>query len=80
MIASMSAVMRVARVDDVPQIAALMRASVLELFPRYYDEMRSTWTARQACRHLEEHKDGKFALWVSLFPARPVRVHGRQPF
>ncbi len=36
-------------------------------FPRYYDEMRSTWTARQACRHLEEHKDGKFALWVSLF-------------
>jgi choline-sulfatase len=36
-------------------------------FPRYYDEMRSTWTARQACQYLEEHKDGQFALWVSLF-------------
>ena len=37
MIASMTAVLRVAREDDVPRIAALMRASVLELFPRYYD-------------------------------------------
>ncbi len=36
-------------------------------FPRYYDEMRSTWTARQACQYLDQHKDGQFALWVSLF-------------
>ena len=35
--------------------------------PRYYDEMRSTWTARQACQYLNEHRDGQFALWVSLF-------------
>jgi arylsulfatase A-like enzyme len=36
-------------------------------FARYYDEMRSTWTARQACQFLDEHKEGRFALWVSLF-------------
>lgn len=36
-------------------------------FPRYDDEMRSTWTARQACQYLDAHRDGPFALWVSLF-------------
>ncbi len=36
-------------------------------FPRYYDEMRSTWTARNACQYLDQHRKSQFALWVSLF-------------
>jgi GNAT superfamily N-acetyltransferase len=43
---------RVARADDVPQIAALMRASVLELFPRYYDE-RQTASAAVHIAHID---------------------------
>jgi choline-sulfatase len=35
-------------------------------FPRVYEQMKSTWTAEQACRYLEEHKDDAFALWVSF--------------
>jgi arylsulfatase A-like enzyme len=35
-------------------------------FPRAYEQMKSTWTAAQACRYLEEHKDDAFALWVSF--------------
>jgi choline-sulfatase len=35
-------------------------------FPRRYEQMRSTWTAAQACRFLDEHKDTPFALWVSF--------------
>ena len=35
-------------------------------FPRYYDEMRGTFTARQAVKFLKEHKDGRFAVWVSF--------------
>ena len=34
--------------------------------PRQYAEMRSTWVAAQASRYLEEHKDDRFALWVSF--------------
>jgi choline-sulfatase len=34
--------------------------------PRYYDEMRGTFTARQAIRWMEEHRDEPFALWVSF--------------
>lgn len=35
-------------------------------YPRYYEEMRGTFTARQAVRFLEQHKDDPFALWVSF--------------
>ncbi len=35
-------------------------------FPRKYDQMKSTWVASQASRYLEEHKDDRFALWVSF--------------
>jgi choline-sulfatase len=35
-------------------------------FPRAYEQMKSTWTAAQACSYLEEHKDDAFALWVSF--------------
>ena len=35
-------------------------------FGRRYEQMKSTWVARQACRFLEEHKGEPFALWVSL--------------
>jgi choline-sulfatase len=35
-------------------------------FPRAYEQMKSTWAARQASRYLEEHKDDGFALWVSF--------------
>jgi len=35
-------------------------------FPRRYEDMKSTWVARQASRYLEEHKDDRFALWVSF--------------
>ena len=35
-------------------------------FPRAYEQMKSTWAARQASQYLEEHKDDRFALWVSF--------------
>jgi choline-sulfatase len=35
-------------------------------FPRPYQEMRSTWVAAQASHYLEEHRDDRFALWVSF--------------
>jgi arylsulfatase A-like enzyme len=35
-------------------------------FPRRYEQMKSTWVAGQASRYLEEHKDDRFALWVSF--------------
>jgi len=35
-------------------------------FPRYYEEMRGTFTARQAVGWLEKYKDDPFALWVSF--------------
>jgi len=35
-------------------------------FPRRYEQMKSTWVARQAVRFLEEHAKDPFALWVSL--------------
>lgn len=35
-------------------------------FPRQYEQMKSTWLARQASRFLDEHKDDHFALWVSF--------------
>ena len=35
-------------------------------FPRDYDHMKSTWMAQQACAYLQEHKDDRFALWVSF--------------
>ena len=44
--------MRVATHDDVPGIGALMRASVLELFPRYYDE-RQTASAAVHIAHID---------------------------
>jgi GNAT superfamily N-acetyltransferase len=44
---------RLARAADVPAIAALMRRSVLELFPAYYDE-RQTASAAVHVAHLDE--------------------------
>ena len=44
--------MRTARPDDAPQIAELMRASVLELFPRFYDE-RQTASAAIHIAHID---------------------------
>jgi len=38
-------VLRAARRDDAPRIAELMRASVLELFPRQYDERQTASAA-----------------------------------
>lgn len=35
-------------------------------FPRNYEQMKSTWMAAQASRFLEEHKNDRFALWVSF--------------
>jgi choline-sulfatase len=35
-------------------------------FPRHVEQMKSTWVAAQANRYLEEHKDDRFALWVSF--------------
>ncbi len=35
-------------------------------FPRVREQMKSTWVAREACRFLQEHKDDRFALWVSF--------------
>lgn len=35
-------------------------------FPRPYDRMKSTWVAAQASRFLQEHRDDRFALWVSF--------------
>ena len=35
-------------------------------FPRSREEMKSTWVADQAARYLQEHKDDRFALWVSF--------------
>ena len=35
-------------------------------FPRTYEQMESTWVARQATNYLREHKNDPFALWVSF--------------
>ncbi len=35
-------------------------------FPRHVEQMKSTWLASEACKYLEEHKDDRFALWVSF--------------
>ncbi len=35
-------------------------------FGRRYEQMKSTWVARQACNFLEANKSAPFALWVSL--------------
>lgn len=35
-------------------------------FPRRQEHMKSAWVAAQASRYLEEHKDDRFALWVSF--------------
>lgn len=35
-------------------------------FPRRYEDMKSTWMGAEAGRFLEEHKDDRFALWVSF--------------
>ncbi|WP_409492925.1 GNAT family N-acetyltransferase [Amycolatopsis sp. cmx-11-12] len=43
---------RTATLADAPAIAALMRASVLELFPRFYDE-RQTASAAEHIAHLD---------------------------
>jgi N-acetylglutamate synthase-like GNAT family acetyltransferase len=46
-------VLRNARPHDAPAIAALMRTSVLELFPRYYDD-RQTASAAVHIAHLDQ--------------------------
>lgn len=35
-------------------------------FPRAYDQMKSAWVAAQAVHYLQEHRDDRFALWVSF--------------
>lgn len=35
-------------------------------FPRYYENMKSTWDVEQAKAFLREHTGSPFALWVSL--------------
>jgi len=35
-------------------------------YPRYYEDMRSTYIARCAIKYLEQHRDTPFALWVSF--------------
>jgi choline-sulfatase len=35
-------------------------------FPRRQEQMKSAWVASAASRYLEEHKDDRFALWVSF--------------
>lgn len=35
-------------------------------FPRYYENMQSTWDVEQAKSFLRQHVDTPFALWVSL--------------
>jgi len=42
--------MRLARPEDAPAISALMRASILELFPRYHDERQTA----SAAEHIGE--------------------------
>lgn len=36
---------RLARLDDVPEIEELMRSSIMDLFPRYYDERQTASAA-----------------------------------
>ncbi len=43
---------RIARASDAPRIAALMRRSVLDMFPRFYDE-RQTASAAVYIAHLD---------------------------
>jgi GNAT superfamily N-acetyltransferase len=52
---------RLARPEDAPRIAELMRASVLELFPRFYDE-RQTASAAVHIAHLDRRliEDGTY--------------------
>jgi choline-sulfatase len=35
-------------------------------FPRRVEQMRSSWVADQASQYLEQHRDDRFALWVSF--------------
>src|SRR5688572_2359267 len=35
-------------------------------FPRYEDDMKGSFLAREACRYLEQNRDRTFALWVSF--------------
>ena len=35
-------------------------------YPRYYEEMRGTFTARRAIDFLKQHKDSQFAVWCSF--------------
>jgi len=35
-------------------------------FPRRQEQMKSSWVVTQASRYLEDHKDDRFALWVSF--------------
>jgi GNAT superfamily N-acetyltransferase len=52
---------RLATLADAPRISALMRASVLELFPRFYDE-RQTASAAVHIAHLDRRliEDGTY--------------------
>ena len=57
-------------------------------YPRYDDDMHSCFQVRQAEQFLEEHKDGRFALWVSFtephspfdFPVEYRTHFERSPF
>ena len=51
---SMEATLRLALARDAPALSELMRASVLELFPRYYDARQTA--SSNARRTLSRHK------------------------
>jgi GNAT superfamily N-acetyltransferase len=59
---------RIAHAADVEQIAALMRASVLEIFPRFYDAVQTASAARYIAR-----------LDVALIEDGTYFVHEAQP-
>lgn len=52
-------------------------------FPRKYDQMEGTWIAQRAVEYMKEHKDERFALWVSFMePHSPFNfpVEDREKF
>lgn len=57
-------------------------------FPRYYEDMKGTFIARQAVKFLSHHRDTPFALWVSFhephspfdFPVEDRRRYAESSF
>ena len=65
---------RLARIADASRVSELMRASVRDLFPRFYDE-RQTASAAVHIAHLDMKliADGTYAqIFKKWFPTQPV--------